>query len=163
MRIDSTLAAILVDLDESYKDYLLDDGSLIVKLEKALYGCIESAKLWYELLAETLVEYGLIRSNYDPCLFYDLSRNIYVTIYVDDILIAAEKDEEVRRLLKYLEDKFKTITINEGRVISYLGMNIHLDYENEQVVRNKKYKCLKQLGTMIKDDPILKQNLQNIF
>ena len=133
MRIDSTLAAILVDLDESYKDYLLDDGSLIVKLEKALYGCIESAKLWYELLAETLVEYGLIRSNYDPCLFYDLSRNIYVTIYVDDILIAAEKDEEVRRLLKYLEDKFKTITINEGRVISYLGMNIHLDYENEQV------------------------------
>jgi hypothetical protein len=133
MKIDATLASILCEIDSSYKDYLLKDGSLIVKLERALYGCIESAKLWYELLAKTLMEYGLVRSNYDPCLFYDLEREIYATIYVDDILIAAREDAEVRKLLKYLEDKFKTITVDEGEVISYLGMNIHLDYEREQV------------------------------
>ena len=38
-----------------------------------------------------------------------------------------------------------------------------LDYENEQVVRNKKYKCLKQLEQMITENPILKQTLKNLL
>ena len=38
-----------------------------------------------------------------------------------------------------------------------------LDYENEQVVRNKKSKCLKQLAAMINEDPVLKQTLKNIL
>jgi len=38
-----------------------------------------------------------------------------------------------------------------------------LDYENEQVVRNKKYKCLKQLEKMILEKPILKQTLKNLL
>ena len=37
------------------------------------------------------------------------------------------------------------------------------EYENEQVVRNKKYKCLKQLEQMITEKPILKQMLKNLL
>lgn len=37
------------------------------------------------------------------------------------------------------------------------------DYENEQVVRNKKYKCLKQLEQMINEKPFLKQTLKNLL
>lgn len=37
------------------------------------------------------------------------------------------------------------------------------DYENEQVVRNKKYKCLKQMEQMISANPILKQNMKNLL
>ncbi|MBL7745389.1 MAG: sigma-70 family RNA polymerase sigma factor [Chitinophagaceae bacterium] len=38
-----------------------------------------------------------------------------------------------------------------------------LNYENEQVVRNKKYKCLKQLEQMIAANPGLKQTLKNLL
>ena len=38
-----------------------------------------------------------------------------------------------------------------------------LDYENEQVVRNKKYKCLKQLEKMITDQPGMKNILKNLL
>ena len=38
-----------------------------------------------------------------------------------------------------------------------------LDYENEQVVRNKKYKCLKQLEQMLTENPVLKQALKNML
>lgn len=37
------------------------------------------------------------------------------------------------------------------------------DYENEQVVRNKKYKCLKQLEQMLNDKPGLKQTLKSMM
>ncbi|HPG12249.1 MAG TPA: sigma-70 family RNA polymerase sigma factor [Chitinophagaceae bacterium] len=36
-------------------------------------------------------------------------------------------------------------------------------YENEQVVRNKKYKCLKRLEAMINEKPFLKQTLINLL
>jgi len=39
----------------------------------------------------------------------------------------------------------------------------NLQYENEQVVRNKKYKCLKQLEQMIVTDTQLAENLQSIL
>lgn len=35
------------------------------------------------------------------------------------------------------------------------------DFENEQVVRNKKYKCLKQLEKMLHEDPDLAKNLKS--
>jgi RNA polymerase sigma factor (sigma-70 family) len=38
-----------------------------------------------------------------------------------------------------------------------------LEYENEQVVRNKKYKCLKQLEQMITTNPSLTQTLKSIL
>jgi len=38
-----------------------------------------------------------------------------------------------------------------------------LDYENEQVVRNKKYKCLKELDKMIGENPTLKTTLKNLL
>ncbi len=37
------------------------------------------------------------------------------------------------------------------------------DYETEQVVRNKKYKCLKQLEQMVNANPALKQSLKNLL
>lgn len=37
------------------------------------------------------------------------------------------------------------------------------DYENEQVVRNKKYKCLKQLEQMINEKPYLKETLKTLL
>jgi RNA polymerase sigma factor (sigma-70 family) len=38
-----------------------------------------------------------------------------------------------------------------------------LDYENEQVVRNKKYKCLKQMEQMMTEQPNLAKNLKSIL
>ncbi|MFN8289591.1 MAG: sigma-70 family RNA polymerase sigma factor [Chitinophagaceae bacterium] len=37
------------------------------------------------------------------------------------------------------------------------------EYDNEQVVRNKKYKCLKQLEQMLNEKPQLKQTLKNLL
>lgn len=37
------------------------------------------------------------------------------------------------------------------------------DYESEQVVRNKKYKCLKQLEQMVNANPALRETLKNLI
>ena len=37
------------------------------------------------------------------------------------------------------------------------------DYENEQVVRNKKYKCMKELSDLIKDNPVAIEQLNMYY
>ena len=36
----------------------------------------------------------------------------------------------------------------------------HLPYENEQVIRNKKYKCLKQLTNLVEQNPLIKTKIK---
>jgi RNA polymerase sigma factor (sigma-70 family) len=75
-----------------------------------------------------------------------------------------EGKAEVMRLVGELGETCKKILL----LFYYenLSMKEILDsteYENEQVVRNKKYKCLKQLEQMINEKPTLKQTLKNLL
>ena len=47
MYFEPALAALLCELVSEYKKYVMKDGRMVVKLDKALYRCIESAELWY--------------------------------------------------------------------------------------------------------------------
>ena len=49
----------------------------------------------------------------------------------------------------------------ENRSIAEILETLH--YENEQVVRNKKSKCLKQLSAIINENPLLRRTLKNIM
>lgn len=51
MRLDRVMTDMLVSAEKKYRPYVDDKGCLVVKLDKALYGCVESAALWYEHLA----------------------------------------------------------------------------------------------------------------
>ena len=47
MTVPRILATYLISLDPSYAEYVQPNGDIIVKLDKALYGCVESARLWF--------------------------------------------------------------------------------------------------------------------
>jgi hypothetical protein len=50
MRLNKFETMVLVHIDETYKKYVQKNGTCIVQLKRALYGCVESARLWYELI-----------------------------------------------------------------------------------------------------------------
>ena len=43
VRLDATMTAILVKMRPEYKKYVDDKGELLVRLNKAMYGCVEAA------------------------------------------------------------------------------------------------------------------------
>jgi hypothetical protein len=72
-----------------YESFQNDDGSVIVELDFALYGCIEAGRLFYEFFKNILVEKMSYRvSAYDNCVFnlFDEKGIIISTIvlHVDD-------------------------------------------------------------------------------
>ena len=62
MRLDKTMTEFIATLDPSYRAYLDDRGGVTVRLDKALYGCVESSGLWYENLKATMVNLGYKRN-----------------------------------------------------------------------------------------------------
>jgi hypothetical protein len=72
MRIKPLLAKYFVRADNSAKEFLQADGSLLVQLEKALYGLPEAGKLWHKLLRDNLGQRDIPTSRTTP-LFGDAS------------------------------------------------------------------------------------------
>ena len=59
MRLNKQLTAALINIDATYNKYINNNGTCIVKLKKALYGCVESAKLWSAAGPRTEGEVGV--------------------------------------------------------------------------------------------------------
>jgi hypothetical protein len=57
-------ADILCQVHTRYKEFVV----LYLELLKALYGCVQSALLWYNLFTGTLEGMGLKLNPYDPCV-----------------------------------------------------------------------------------------------
>jgi len=105
--------------------YVGKDGVLYGVLRKALYGCVQASKLWFERLASFLKRVGYINSEVEPCVFkrVDGDRVHLLIVYVDDILMIVA-EEEVTRLHGLFVEEFRWITIEVGKEQSYLGMQI---------------------------------------
>jgi hypothetical protein len=135
MQLDRMQSQLLVRIDPTYKQYVRSNGSIIVKLKKALYGCIQSALLWYQHISDTLVKYGFDKNPQDECVFNfitQLGKQLTVVVYVDDLLMTSEDMHALDDLAMHLRKVYKDITECRDSVLSYLGMQFDLS-EMERV------------------------------
>jgi hypothetical protein len=122
MRLDKRITDMLMSLDQSYNHYVNVDGTSVVLLDKLLYDCVEAARLWYECLFGALECIGFIKNALDQCVgFINLIKDGF---YVDDLHITCVNKDVIDFFIDYLQDTFKTITVQQGNTHSYLGMDI---------------------------------------
>jgi hypothetical protein len=51
VKLDKRVVQLLLELEyNQYKDYIQNDGSVIVEMDKLSYGYVEAAHYWYETL-----------------------------------------------------------------------------------------------------------------
>ena len=63
------MTSILVKIDPSFAEFVAEDGSSVVQLDKALYGCVETAHLWYLMLRKKLEACGFKANPVKPCVY----------------------------------------------------------------------------------------------
>lgn len=97
-------------------------------LRKAIYGLKQAPRVWHQKLHAQLVEYGFKASMADPSLYcfhgeeHGKPYNIYVLVYVDDLLIASKSTEAVADVKKHLKIPFNARDLGEAQF--YLGIRI---------------------------------------
>ena len=97
--------------------------NLYCRMDKGLYGLKQSGNLWFDEAAGTIVDkLGLTQSKYDPALFFDKKRELYVTLYVDDFKAMSPHKESIDWFKNAFGSIYKIKDL--GLALNYLGMEI---------------------------------------
>ena len=92
MKLEGGTVDIMCELDPILEDFIsMEKGKrdLYMQLIKAMYGCVQSALLWYKLFSTALVGMGFELNPYDLCVANAIIDEKQCTIgwYVDDNII----------------------------------------------------------------------------
>ena len=141
MRLNKDLTEILIRQFPEYSNFLEPNKTLIVKLDKALYGCVESGKLWYQNISKFLISIGFKQTTTDECIFQKLvnEESIHIGIYVDDFIITSTNMLLIKEVQQQLKEKYNDITVNEGKIHTYLGMTLDFSINGEVNIGMEKY------------------------
>ena len=120
------LVRYVIDVMPHAAEFVDDRGRLLVQLKKALYGCVQSSRLWYEHMDKVLKEIGFRANGYDSCIYHkgEVGKQITICLHVDDLFVASDTQELMNELYDHLKKSFREVKINEGSVNAYLGMRI---------------------------------------
>ena len=124
MMINKDVADEIVPQDKSFAAYRMHNGSILVRLNKALYDCIESAKLWHEEIAGTLRSNGFTSNPRDLCVFNKSikGKQFTIVVYVDDLKMTCVDKDAVLAMEQILLKGYGQFRTTQGPIVSYLGL-----------------------------------------
>ncbi|CAH9056104.1 unnamed protein product, partial [Cuscuta epithymum] len=100
------------------------DPSLVCKLHKSLYGLKQAPRAWFHKLTSVLYTAGFQQSKCDPSLLFFMSPGIqiYILIYVDDILVIGNDSYAIQNLIQKLHSSFSLKHL--GDIDFFLGIEV---------------------------------------
>ena len=133
MRLDGILAELMVKIaPRIYRKFITVNAKgkpvLYVQLEKAVYGMVKSALLFYRKLVADLTSLGFEINPYDPCVANKIINGKQITIcwHVDDLFIGHVDPNVVTTFLDWLAQRYNTddkkLNIVRGHKHDYLDM-----------------------------------------
>jgi len=97
---------------------------LVCRLKKSLYGLKQAGRSWYEKIDSAFAELGLRKCGADHSIYCKVraANKVYVALYVDDLIIATNSLDELRKLKHGLAQRFAMK--NLGELHFFLGIRI---------------------------------------
>jgi hypothetical protein len=144
LKLTGESVEIMCMVNTKYKPFVITENGkkvLYLQILKALYGCVRSALLWYELFSGTLKEMGFELNPYDPCVANKLINGKQCTIawYVDDNKILHVDPSVVTDVIAKIEERFGKMTVTRGKQHVFLGMDIRFKDDGTLSIGMKGY------------------------
>ena len=123
----------LIQANPMYEEFvhILDNGRRVLYLElvKAMYGCLKSARLFWDHLSNFISKMGFTQNQYDLCVANKVIDGKQCTIawHVDDLKISHVDEAVVRQVITDLEGEYGKMTVTTGKVHTYCGMDLIFD------------------------------------
>ena len=82
--------------------------NLVCKLNKALYGLVQSPLLWQQEIHSTLTIMDFLRSAYSNCIYFYHSGDTWclLIVYVDDILVTSNNTSFIDSVIGFLNKRY---------------------------------------------------------
>jgi hypothetical protein len=115
MKMVGTLAELMVKTNPKlYRKYVVIKKGcsvLYLRLQKALYGMMKSALLFYRKLVAELHNMGFEINPYDPCVANKMVNGTQMTVrwHVDDLMISHTSQDDIMAFVKKIKDIYGEI------------------------------------------------------
>ena len=109
-------------------------------LRKTLYGLKQSPRAWFQLIASVLVDFDFQQCDSDPCIFIhknEKGEQTYIALYVDDLLIAGDNEEDIATIKRRLSERFEMKDL--GIASKFLGMEIEYGEDGSIKIHQNQY------------------------
>ncbi len=99
-------------------------SNLVCRLKKALYGLKQAPRVWSDKIGQYLVTSGFQTSNANFSLNVKKTNHgiVVIVIYVDDLIITRDSNEDISNLKKLLKQKFEMKDL--GKLCYFLGIEV---------------------------------------
>ncbi len=98
---------------------------LVCRLRKALYGLKQTPQVWYQTIAYFLKKLGLERLQLDHGVFISMHCQLFLALYVDDLLLFGFDKSCVTNIQDPLRARFKMSYL--GEISHYSGMEVDVE------------------------------------
>lgn len=145
IKFEGEFVDIMLEVNPNLKDQVVVENwrkVLYLRVLKAIYGCMESALLRYNLFFSTLKKEGFVLNPYNGCLVNKMIGGTQCTIawYVDDVEISHRSEDTVTEVIKLINSKFHgELTVSRGTKHTFLGMEITLEDDGTVSIDMKSY------------------------
>lgn len=139
----------------------------VLKLQRSLYGLKKSPRYWNDKFNQFMVQEGFKRNQSDYCLYYKNDKKFYILLYVDDLILLCEDEQEIKIFKEALQEKFDMKDLGSNN-LKYLGINITkkndvIELDQEQYLDGllKKYNMegCKPIATPIEQGLVLEKEV----
>jgi len=114
---------VYMECPEGIKDDEQPDS--VCRLVKAIYGLRQSPRAWYQKIHTFFTDHAFIRSTQDYSLYIHYGRKVIALVYVDDLVLAAAKIEDISWIKTTLAQAFEMTDL--GKLKVFLGLEIRRD------------------------------------
>ena len=131
-QVDFTLAfcqspqkrEVFMELPQYYRPNGYQGRDVVLRLEKSIYGQMDSPKLFYEHLSTGMTALGFEPTLSDPCLFVHKTLPIMVLNYCDDQIWLSPDDKHIENYVKKLAELGYDLTLEpKGDMFGFLGID----------------------------------------
>ena len=140
VKLEGVMAETMTKINPKYSEYTVIENKkpvIYLRLDKALYGTVQAALLFWKNLTDTLKSWGFTLNKYDNCVANKTIKGHQCTIlwHVDDLKVSHKSPKVVAQIIRKLQQRYgqelvdgkrANLTISRGKIHDYLGMK--LDY-----------------------------------
>ena len=114
---------MFMQIDPSYERYREPDHTVVVRLYKALYGCVEASLFWYNDLKSKLTADSFVENPNDRCVFNKIGKSgkqILIVLHVEDLMVTSENQRS--RYFWARKRVYPETRTTSGTILDYVGM-----------------------------------------
>ena len=133
-QVDFTLAfcqspqqrPVYMELPQYFRPKGFEGQDVVLKLNKSIYGQMDSPKLFYEHLCKGMHQLGFENSESDPCLFIHKTEKLMVLNYCDDQIWLSPDNDLIERYVQKLQNIGYDLSIEDkgDNMFGFLGIEI---------------------------------------